>query len=86
MERSYAAFLRKLDTIGIRSQLEKRSLKNQVSLERLYGTHARGSELTSAARADVYVWLAKRGMGINEIARLFDRAPSGVMKLLRRNG
>ena len=53
-----------------------------VSLRDLYEGPGRAPSIAQA-RKNVYAWLAKKGKGNNEIARLFDRAPSGVLKLLR---
>ena len=83
MNRSFQKFVRKLDKISLRQTLEERALKLHVSLRDLYEGPSRAQSI-SAARRSVYLWLQKRGKGINEIARLFDRAPSGVLKLMLR--
>jgi len=83
MKRSFQKFEVRLEAIGLRTKIEKRALALHVSLRDLYEGPARAQSIT-AARRDVYVWLVKEGKGRNEIARLFDRAPSGVMKLMRR--
>lgn len=82
--RSFQRFVRELDKIRLRQMLEKRALKLHVSLRDLYEGPGRAPSISSARRA-IYLWLQERGKGINEIARLFDRAPSGVMKLMRGN-
>ena len=83
MTRSYPGFLERLKEIGLRTEVEARSLKLHVSLRQLYEGQGREPSL-AAARRSVYRWLMKEGKGINEIARLFDRAPSGVLKLTRK--
>ena len=84
MKRSFQKFLRKLDEIGLREAIEKRSLKFHVSLLELYEGQGRTPSI-GAARKSVYSWLFyTKKKGINEIARLFDRAPSGVLKLARK--
>lgn len=84
MTRSFRKFVARLDKIGLHQMLEKRALKLHVSLLELYEGPNRAPSIT-AARRDAYSWLFKRGKGINEIARLFDRAPSGVLKLTHKN-
>ncbi len=85
LNRSFLKFVRKLDKIGLRQVLEKRALKLHVSLLELYEGPNLAPSIT-AARRDVYSWLYERGKGVREIARLFDRAPSGVLKLTRKTG
>jgi hypothetical protein len=82
MNRSFQTFVRRLNKIELRETLEKRAARLHVSLRDLYEGPREAS--ISAARRDVYLWLSGRGKGINEIARMFDRAPSGVLKLMRR--
>lgn len=84
-KRSFQRFVRKLDKIGLRQALEERAIDLHVSLRDLYGDDSRGTTSISAARREIYLWLQKQGKGINEIARLFDRAPSGVLKMMRRH-
>jgi len=84
-KRSYSRFVSRLTEIGLRDRVEMRSLKLYVTLQELYEGNDHSPSITVARRA-VYVWLAKEGKGYNEIARLFDRAPSGVWKLMRRHG
>ena len=84
MNRSFSKFVARLDKIRLRQVLEKRALKRHVSLRELY----EGPDLAPsivAARRDVYTWLLGEGKGLREIARLFDRAPSGVSKLTQKN-
>lgn len=85
MARSFRKFVARLDKIGLRQALEGRALKLHVSLQDLYEGPGRAPSIT-AARRDVYLWLLNKGKGIREIARLFDRAPSGVLKLTQKNG
>lgn len=82
MKRSFAKFEARLKSIGLLDKVEKRSLALHVSLRDLYdGGHAPS---IVAARRAVYSWLVKEGKSINEVARLFDRIPSGVYKLCAR--
>lgn len=81
--RSYSSFLERLKEIGLRAEVEARALKLHVSLRQLYEGQGRAPSLATARRF-VYLWLMKEGKGINEVARLFDRAPSGVMKLTKK--
>lgn len=82
MTRSFKKFLARLDEIDLRRGVESRSVKMHVTLRDLYEGGGREPSI-AAARRVVYVWLMKEGRGLNEIARLFDRAPSGVAKLTR---
>jgi len=82
MTRSYPDFLKRLKAIGLHDAIEMRALKKYVSLRSLY----EGPDMATsviAARKDVYRWLVKRGRSVNEVARLFDRAPNGVWKMTR---
>lgn len=81
-ERSFRKFALRLGTIGLRDEVEKRSLALHVSLRDLYEGPDRAPSIASARKA-VYGWLKGKGKGNNEIARLFDRQPSGVQKLMR---
>lgn len=82
MKRSFAKFTARLDEIDLRHGVESRSVKMHVTLRELYeGPHRAPS--IAAARRVIYLWLTKQGKGNNEIARLFDRAPSGVLKMMR---
>lgn len=82
MKRSFPQFVKRLDAIGLRKKIEARVLKLHVTLQALYEGPDRAQSI-SAARRDVYAWLMGEGKGINEIARLFDRAPNGVWKMTR---
>lgn len=82
MRRSFQKFETRLEAIGLRQKIEKRALVLHISLRDLYEGPDRAPSI-AAARRDVYLWLIREGKGNNEIARLFDRAPSGVMKLMR---
>ena len=81
MKRSFRTFESRLQAIGLHGKVETRALQMHVSLRDLYDG-PRASSI-SAARRSVYLWLMKEGKGLNEVARLFDRAPSGVLKLTR---
>lgn len=83
MDRSFQKFVRRLDKIGLREGIEERTLELHVSLRELYEGQGRAPSI-AAARRDVYWWLHQRGKGVNEIARLFDRAPSAVGRLIRQ--
>lgn len=86
MTRSYTKFVKRLESIGLRADVEKRALANHVSLRDLYkgGEH---EPSIIAARKSVYAWLKnKKGRGNNEIARLFDRSNSSISKMTRNGG
>ena len=85
MKRSFAKFVARLDSIGLRADVEKRSLAHHVSLQDLYEGPNRAMSIATARRA-VYLWLMKEGKSTNEIARLFDRAPNGVWKMTQKRG
>ena len=89
MKRSFDRFESRLEEVGLHGEIRSRALKLHVSLRDLYEGPDQAQSITAARRA-VYRWLADEGKGINEIARLFDRAPSGVLKLMskktRRSG
>ena len=85
MRRSFAKFVARLEEIDLRRGVESCSVKMHVTLRELYEVEGRETSI-AAARRVVYLWLSKEGKGINEIARLFDRAPSGVTKLMREKG
>ena len=82
MKRSFAMFLKRLDAIKFRDKIEKRSVALHVSLEDLYAGVGRSQSITVARRA-VYLWLVEQGFSINEVARLFDRSPNGVWKMVK---
>ena len=81
MKRSFRRFETRLDRTFLRDKLEARALKLHVTLRDLYDGPRTTSVVT--ARRDAYLWLRKQGKGINEIARLFDRAPSGIFQMTR---
>lgn len=85
-KRSFRRFSARLDAIGLRRAIEKRALAAHVSLRELYDGPGRGAPSIVAARRAVYTWLMSEGKGLNEIGRLFDRAPSGVSKLTNSGG
>jgi len=82
LTRSYRKFVTRLTAVRLLDAVEKRSIALHVSLRELYDGPNRAPSI-AAARRSVYLWLLKEGKGLNEIARLFDRAPNGVMKLTR---
>jgi DNA-binding CsgD family transcriptional regulator len=82
MKRSFTKFVARLDAIKLRAKVEARALQAHVSLRDLYEGPDRAPSI-AAARRSIYMWLLGEGKGNNEIARLFDRAPSGVLKLTR---
>lgn len=81
-KRSFQTFARRLKKIGLHAAIEKRALMLHVSLRDLYEGANRAQSI-SAARKSVYLWLMRQGKSINEIARLFDRAPNGVWKMMK---
>ena len=83
MERSFKTFSYRLKSIGLRDEIEKRALKQNITLRELYEGPDRAPSVV-AARQAIYTWLSTRGKGINEIARIFDRHPSGILKMLRK--
>jgi hypothetical protein len=82
VKRSFQKFVARLDAIGLLNNVESRAVKLHVTLRDLYEGPNRAPSI-AAARRSVYLWLMGDGKGLNEVARLFDRAPSGVMKLTR---
>jgi DNA-binding CsgD family transcriptional regulator len=82
MKRSFTKFVARLEAIGLHAKIEKHALALHVTLRDLYLGPGRAPSIT-AARRSIYLWLLKEGKGNNEIARLFDRAPSGILKLTR---
>lgn len=82
MTRSFQKFLKRIDSVGFRGELEKRALKAHVTLQELYEGPDRAPSI-AAARRVVYTWLMKNGKGLNEVARIFDRSAGGVAKLTK---
>jgi hypothetical protein len=82
MKRSFTKFTARLDAIGLHGKVEAHALALHVSLRDLYEGQGRVPSIANA-RQFVYRWLLKQGKGVNEIARLFDRAAGGVSKLTR---
>lgn len=80
--RDYRKFTVRLTAANLLKDVEKRALALHVSLHDLYEGPDRTQSVAAARRA-VYLWLTREGKGINEIARLFDRAPSGIWKMTR---
>lgn len=83
-KRSFRAFEERIRASGLYTEITKRALVYHVSLQELYEGTNRAPSIMAARRA-VYTWLAKRGKGGNEIARMFDRAQNGVAALLRKS-
>ena len=79
--RSFEKFVERLNAVGLRNGVQELSLASHVSLRELYEGPIAPSII--AARRTVYSWLMGEGKGVNEIARLFDRAPSGIFKMTR---
>lgn len=79
-KRSFATFVKRLGAVGLHQEIEAHALALHVSLRELYDGPDRAPSIAKA-RQLVYSWLLEQGKGNNEIARLFDRAPSGVLKL-----
>ena len=82
MKRSFDKFEARLTAIGLREKIEARAVALHVTLRDLYEGPDKAPSIVGARRA-VYTWLMGKGKGLNEVARLFDRAPSGVLKLTR---
>jgi hypothetical protein len=81
MTRSFERFVKRLDEIGLHDEIRTRALARAVSLRDLYSGPRVPS--TMRARRAVYTWLTTRKRkSINEVARMFDRAPTGVRKLV----
>jgi len=85
MKRSFTKFETRLRAVALHADVEKRALAHNVTLRELYEGPDRAWSV-SAARTAVYAWLSKRGKGIREIARLFDRSANGVVKKLKNGG
>jgi hypothetical protein len=85
MKRSFDKFLVRLGESGLIDKIEARALSAHVSMRELYEGPDRAPSI-AGARRDIYKWLMERGKGLNEVARLFDRAPNGVFKLVRGTG
>jgi hypothetical protein len=80
MTRSFDKCAKRLGNHGLYVSIEDRAHKHGVSLRELY--EGRATSII-AARRDVYSWLVKNGKSVNEVARLFDRAPNGVWKMTK---
>jgi hypothetical protein len=81
-DRSFQKFVARLEEIGLREQIEKRTQAHHVSLRALYDGPREPS--TIAARRAVYSWLIRvKKRGSNEVARLFDRSHASVSKMVR---
>jgi hypothetical protein len=79
--RSFQKFSKRLEGIGLLKDVEKLALAAHVTLHDLYDGERAPSIV--AARRVVYLRLIEDGKSLNEIARLFDRASSGVLKLTK---
>lgn len=87
MKRSFKKFEARLKETGRHGDVVKWAQASHVSLRELYDG-PRTPSVVSARRV-VYSWLMQPGvgMGLREVARLFDRAPNGILMLIRgRNG
>jgi len=83
-KRSFKRFETKLRKASLFGSIRSRATKMHVSLRELYEGNVRPTPSIAAARRDVYVWLHDtKGKSVNEIARLFDRAPSGVLRMVK---
>jgi hypothetical protein len=80
-KRAFKPFVARLEEIGLHAEVETRALAHHVSLRDLYEGPDGAPSITAARRA-VYSWLVQSGKGLNEVARIFDRAVSGVSKLV----
>jgi hypothetical protein len=85
MKRSFEKFSKRLEAVGLFDEVLDLSLQEHVTLRDLYEGPVRAPSIANARRK-IYKWLMKEGKGLNEVARLFDRAPSGVLKLTRGRG
>lgn len=83
MRRSYKRFTARLEKDGLLEEVVELANEYHVSLLRIYQDSSLPSVVS--ARLNVYRHLSSKGYGNNEIARMFDRAQSGVSKLMRRN-
>jgi hypothetical protein len=82
-KRSFRAFVHRLEEIGLLWEIKSRIQTYHVSLRDLYEGEGRSPSIREA-RKMIYTWLMKeKYKGNNEVARLFDRAPSGIGKLIR---
>jgi len=82
--RVYPDFVSRLASSGLLADVEKRTMSFHVTLRDLY--EGGGASSIIDARREVYAWLQGQGKSINEIARLFDRAPSGIHKMVHVPG
>lgn len=82
MKRSFAKFEERLRSVALYAEIEKRALAHNITLRDLYAGPDRVPSI-STARTVVYAWLSKRGKGVREIARIFDRSANGVVKKLK---
>jgi hypothetical protein len=81
MKRSFKKFEQSLRDRKLYNAVEKRSHGAHVTLRDLYEGPVTASIVD--ARRVVYKWLVSEGKSINEVARLFDRAPSGILKMVK---
>lgn len=81
--RSFSVFSTRLKSIGLLKSVKDCALEVHVSLQDLYEGYDRAPSI-SAARRHVYLRLMEDGMGLNEVARLFDRSAGGMRKLIGR--
>lgn len=83
--RSYERFAARLTEIGLFNQIAAQARQQHITVRELYEGSNRGAPSVNRARKAIYAWLRdKKGKGNNEIARLFDRAPSGIARMLKK--
>lgn len=80
--RSFTKFKERLTESGLVDDVQTWAMRMGVSLRELYDGPIKAPSIV-AARRSVYQRLLKSGKSVNEVARIFDRAPSGVLKLTR---
>lgn len=82
-KRSFKKFLNRLEETGMLFKLNARAQQSHVTLRDVYAGGRAPSIV--AARRSIYIWLTEEmGMGNNEVARLFDRNPGGVSRLISK--
>ncbi len=82
MKRSFSKFVSRLEAIGLKEDVEELARASHVTLRALYDGPPESSIV--AARRAAYAWLLGEGKSHSEVARLFDRALNGVMKMTRK--
>ena len=84
MKRSFDKFTGRLIDARLTDEIWDIARKKHVTLRELYEASATASVV--AARKEVYTWLKRTGKSPVEIGKLFDRASSGILKLIQRRG